>query len=126
MMQMVAPNDDDLNKASKEYLAYSAGFFDGVEQQSVNTLNVIKNLLSDDIPAKLQDDLKELYNGKIRQLINTQVIIDLLEDVQNKIENACFICGEDKSNDIKVNKRVRPICNMCYRTFKMQFPEEFL
>lgn len=117
------------NKSSN-MLSYSAGFYDGVEQQSSKTIDMLTRLLSDDIPAYIQELIKESFDGetqtKIRQLINTQTIIDLLQSVQDQIESHCFICGESSNvNWLDSTKRERPICQSCHNKVKMQFPEKF-
>ena len=121
---MVAPKDDP-NGKSKEYIAYSAGFYDGVEQQSAKTLDLMNQLISDDLSTGLFNQIKEVTDVPVKQLINTQVIIDLLQTVQDKIESCCFMCGEAATEPVMINERKRPMCLSCLTKLKMQFPECF-
>lgn len=121
---MVAPKPP--NNLSKEYIAYSAGFYDGVEQQSAKTLDLMTQLISDDISTGMFNAIKEVTDSPVKQLINTQVIIDLLQSVQDKIEACCFICGKPKlTKKIIINDRNRPICGLCFNVLHTQFPECF-
>jgi len=120
---MVAPKPP--NNLSKEYIAYSAGFYDGVEQQSAKTLELMNKIISDDISTCMHDIIKEISPAPVKQLINTQVIIDLLQSVQGRIESHCFICGKDKVSTVMINERSRPICLLCIKVLDAQFPDGF-